>query len=106
MSGALGGPGSALGSWSGASGWLRRGGSVGSVSAGAGCAVRGGSGSAAVCRTGPRRSSRASQEVSAGPWGPRAAPPGTAGGGGRAPRTPLIRHVGVRWRQRMVVLVK
>ena len=38
-----------------------------------------GSGSAAVCGTGPRRSSRASQEVLAGPWGPRAAPPGTEG---------------------------
>ena len=39
----------------------------------------------------------ASQEVSAGPGGPCAAPPGTGGGG--VPRPPLIGHVGVRtWR--------
>ena len=43
------------------------------------CAVRGGSGSAAVCGTGPRRSSRASPEASAAPGGPRAVP---LGGGG------------------------
>ena len=44
----------------------------------------GGSRSAAVCETRPHRSSRASQEVSAGPGGPRVVPPGT-GGGGRSP---------------------
>ena len=77
--------GGALGSRSGASGWLRHGGGVGTVSAGAGCAVRGGSGRAAVCGAGPRRSSRASQEVSAVPGGPRVAPPGTGGGGGGPP---------------------
>ena len=42
----------------------------------------GGSGSAAVCGTGPHRSSRASPEASAPPGGPRAVPPGTWGGGG------------------------
>ena len=42
----------------------------------------GGSGSAAVCGTGPHRSSRASPEASAAPGGPRAVPPGTGGGGG------------------------
>ena len=46
------------------------------------CAVGGGSGSAAVCGTGPHRSSRASPEASAAPRGPRAVPPGTGGGGG------------------------
>ena len=74
-----------LGSRSGAIGWLRRGGGVGSVGAGVGCAVRGGRGSAAVCGTGPQRSSRAGQEVSAGPGGPRVVPPGTGGGGGGPP---------------------
>ena len=64
-----------------------------------GCAVRGDSGSAAVCGTGLRRSGRASQEVSAGPGGPHMAPPGTWGG--ESPALPLIRHVGVRWRQRL-----
>ena len=43
------------------------------------CAVRGGGGSAAVCGTGPRHSSRASPEASAAPGGPRAVP---LGGGG------------------------
>ena len=61
--------GGARGSGSGASGWLRRGGGVGSVGAVGECAVRGGSGSAAVCGTGPHRSSRASQKGSAGPGG-------------------------------------
>ena len=55
---------------------------LGSVGAGGECAVRGGSGSAAVCGTGPHRSSRATQEASAGPEGPRVVPPGTRGGGG------------------------
>ena len=32
-------------------------------------------------------------------------PPGTGGGGG-VPRPPLIRHVGVRWRQWLVVWVE
>ena len=77
-----GGRGGALGSGSGASGWLRRRGGVGSLGAGGECAVRGGSGSAAVCGTGPHRSSRACQEVSAGPGGPRVVPSGTWGGGG------------------------
>ena len=74
-----------------------------SVSAGAGCAMRGGSGSAAVCGTGRRLSSGASQEVSAGPGGPCAAPPGTGGGVVEVPRPPLICHVGVQLRQRLVV---
>ena len=43
------------------------------------CRAGGGSGSAAVCGTGPRRSSRASPEASAAPGGPRAVP---LGGGG------------------------
>ena len=45
----------------------------------------GGSGSAAVCGTGPHRSSRASPEASAAPGGPRAVPPGTGGRGGGPP---------------------
>ena len=53
-------------------------------------------------RTGPHRSSRASQEASAGPGGLRLVLPGT-GGGGEVPRRPWIRHVGVWWRQRLVV---
>ena len=81
-SGVSGGRGGTWGSGSGASGWLRRGGSVGAVGE---CAVRGGSRSAAVCGTGPHRSSRASLEASAAPGGPRAVPPGTGGGGGRSP---------------------
>ena len=84
-SGAPEGRGGALGSGSVASEWLRGGGGVGSVSAGGGCAVLGGSGSAAVCRTRPRCSSRANQEVSAAHGGPRGAPPGTGGGGGSPP---------------------
>ena len=79
-----GGRGGAAGSGSGASGWLRRGGAVGSAGAGGECAVRGGGGSAAVCGTGPHRSSQASQEASAGPGVPRVVPPGN-GGGGRSP---------------------
>ena len=51
------------------------------------CAVRGGSGSAAVCGTGPHRSSRASPEASAAPGGPRAVPPG--GGGPPSSMGPL-----------------
>ena len=94
-SGAPGGRGGTWGSGSGASRWLRRGGSVGVVGE---CALRGGSGSAAVCGTGPHRSSRASLEASAAPGGPRAVPPGTGGGGGEVPRRPWIRHVGVWWR--------
>ena len=81
------------------------GGAVGTVGAVGECAVRGGSGSAAVCGTGRHRSSRASPEASAAPGGPRAVPPGTGGGGG-VPRRPWIRHVGVWWRQRLVVWVK
>ena len=69
------------------------------------CAVRGGNGSAAVCGTGPHRSSRASQEASAGPGRLRVVPPGTGGGGG-VPCCPCIRHVGVWWRQRLVVWVE
>ena len=85
-SGALGGLGGASGSGSGASERLRRGGGVGSASAGAGWAVRGGSGRVAVCGTGPcRGTSRASQEVSAGPGGPRVLLPGTRWGGGGSP---------------------
>ena len=80
-------------------------GGVGSVGAVGECAVRGGSGSAAVCGTGPHRSSRASQEASAGPGGLRVVLPGT-GGGGEVPRRPWIRHVGVWWRQRLVVWVE
>ena len=79
---------------------------MGSVGIGGECAVRGGSGSAAVCGTGPHRSSRASQEASAGPGGPRVVPPGTGGGGGEVPRRAWIRHVGVWWRQRLVVWVE
>ena len=60
-------------------------GGVGSVGAVGECAVRGGSGSAAVCGTGPHRSSRASQEASAGPGGLRVVTPGTRGGGGGPP---------------------
>ena len=103
-SGVLGGRGGAWGSRSAGSGWLRRGGGVGSVGAGGECAVRGGAGSAAVCGTGPHRSSRASQEASAGLGGPRVVPPGTGGGG--FPCRPWIRHVGVWWRQRLVVWVE
>ena len=73
------------GSGSGAGRWLRRGGGVGSVGAGGECAVRGGSGRAAVCRTGPHCSTRASQEALAGPGGLRVVPPGTGGRGGRSP---------------------
>ena len=105
-SGVLGGRGGTWGSGSGASGWLRRGGRVGSVDAVGECAVRGGSGSAAVCGTGPHRSSRASQEALAGPGGLRVVPPGTGGGGEGVPRRPWIRHVGVWWRQRLVVWVE
>ena len=94
--------GGTWGSRSGASVWLRRGGSVGAVGE---CAVRGGSGSAAVCGTGPHCSSRASPETSAAPGGPRAVPLGT-GGGWEVPRRPWIRHVGVWWRQRLVVWVE
>ena len=78
---------------------------MGSVGAVGECAVRGGSGSAAVCGTGPHRWSRASQEASAGCGGLRVVPPGT-GGGGDVPRRPWIRHVGVWWRQRLVVWVE
>ena len=103
-SGVSGGRGGTWGSGSCASGWLRRGGSVGAVGE---CAVRGGRGSAAVCGTGPHRSSRASQEASAAPGGLRVVPPGTGGGGGgEVPRRPWIRHVGVWWRQRLVVWVE
>ena len=70
------------------------------------CAVRGGSGCAAVCGTGPHRSSRASPETSAAPGGSRAVPPGTGGGGGEVPRRPWIRHVGVWWRQWLEVRVE
>ena len=67
----------------------------------------GGSGSAAVCGTGPHRPSQASQEASAGPGGLRVVPPGTGGGGGEeVPRRPWIRHVGVWWRQRLVIWVE
>ena len=95
-SGVSGGRGGPWGSGSGTSG------SVGAVGE---CAVRRGSRSAAVCGTGPHRSSRASQEASAAPGGLRLVPPGTGGGGG-VPRRPWIRHVGVWWRQRLVVWVE
>ena len=72
------------------------------VGAGGECAVRGGGGSAAVCGTGPDYSSRASQEASAGLGGLRVVPPGT-GGGGEVPRCPRIHHIGVWWRQRLVI---
>ena len=84
-SGVPGRRGGAWGSGSGARGWLRRGRGVGSVGAGGECAMRGGSGSAADCGTGPHRSSRASQELSAGPGGPGVVLPGTGGGGGGPP---------------------
>ena len=103
--GSQGGRGGTRGRGSSTIGWLRRGSGVGSVVAGGECAVRGGSGSAAVCGTGPHRSSRASQEASAGPGGPRVVPPGT-GGGREVLRRPWIRHVGVWWRQRLVVWVE
>ena len=61
--------------------------------------------SAAVCGTGPGCWRRSSQEVSAGPGGPRAAPPGTEGGR-EVTRPPLIRRVGVRQRQGLVVRVE
>ena len=103
-SGALGGHGGALGSRSGASERLRRGGAVESISAGDGCAVWGKSGSAAGCRTGPRRGARlASEEASAGPGGPRVGPPGTVGRGGGVPHPPMIRRVGMQRRRRLVV---
>ena len=70
------------------------------------CAVRGGSGSAAVCGTGPHRSSLASQEASAGPGGLHVVPPGTGGGVGEVPRRPWIRHIGMWWRQQLVVWVE
>ena len=92
---APGGRGGALGSGSGASGWLTRGGGVGSVGARGDRAVRGGSGSAAVCGTMPHRSSRASQEVSAGPGGPRVVLPGTGGGGGGPPSSMDLPRRGV-----------
>ena len=104
---ALGGGGGALGSGSGASERLKRGGAVGSVSDEGGCSVRGGSGSAAVCGTRPRcGANRASQEVSTGPGGPRGVPRGTRGGEGEVPRPPLIRRVGVRRRRQLVVRVE
>ena len=84
-SGVQGGRGGTWGRGGGASGCLRRGGGVGSAGAGGKCAVRGWSGSAAVCGTGPHRSSRASQEASAGPGGPRVVPPGSLGGRGGPP---------------------
>ena len=59
---------------------------------------------ARVCRAGGS-GSRASQEASAGPGGLRVVPPGT-GGVGEGPRRPWIRHVGVWWRQRLVVWVE
>ena len=55
---------------------------MGSVGAGGKFAMREVSGSAAVCGTGPHRSSRASQEASAGPGGLCVVPPGTEEGGG------------------------
>ena len=76
-----GGRGGTWGSGNGASGWLRRGGGVGSVGAGGECAVRGGSGSAAVCETGPHRSSLASQDA----WGGFAWCHLVLGGGPRSP---------------------
>ena len=78
---------------------------MGSVGVVGECVVRGGSGSVAVCGTGPHRSSRASQEASAGPGGLCVVPPGSGGGGG-FPCRPLIRHVGVWWWQRLVVWVE
>ena len=78
---------------------------MGSVGAGGECAMRGGSKSAAVCGTGPHRSSRASQEALAGPGGPLVVLPGT-GGGGEGPRRPWICHVVVWWRQQLVVWVE
>ena len=91
------GRGGALGSGSGGSGWLRRGGGVGSVSAGGGCAERWGSRSAAVCVTRPvRRFQPVLGGLACTAW--------YLGGGG-VPRPPLLRHVGVRWRQRLVVRV-
>ena len=87
MSRVPGGRGGALGSGRGASGPLRRGNGLVSVGAGGECAVLGGSGSAAVCATRPHCSSRASQEVSAGPGGPCVVPPGTWEEGG----SPVVR---------------
>ena len=52
------------------------------------CRAGGGSGSAAVCGTGPPRSSPASREVSAGPGGLRVVLPGTGGGGSRPSMDP------------------
>ena len=54
-----------------------------------------GSGSAAVCGTRARRSSRASQEASAGPGGPRAAPPRTGGVAGVRRRQWVVVRVGL-----------
>ena len=105
-SGVPGCRGGAWGSGRGASGWLRRGGGVGSVGAGGECAVRGGSGSAAVCgtrgliaRVGPVR--RRWRVLGGLAWC-RLVPDG----GGEVPRRPRIRHVGVWWRQRLVVWVE
>ena len=55
----------------------------------------GGSGSAAVCGTGPHRSSQASQEASAGPGGLRVVPPGWGGGGGGPPSSMDLPRRGV-----------
>ena len=86
------GRGGALGSGSGASERLRRGGAVGSVSAGSGCAVWRGSGNATVCGTGPHRGARLeSEEALAVPGGRRVVAPGTGGGGGGSPPPPTDR---------------
>ena len=70
------------------------------------CAVRGGTASAAVCGTGPHRSSQASSGGVGGPWGASRGAAWYWGGGGEVPRRPWIRHVGVWWRQRLVVWVE
>ena len=84
-SGVSGGCGGTSGSGSGASGWLRRGGGVGSVGAGGKCALRGGE--RERCRLRDRASSLESgqSEGVGGSWG---ALPGAAwywGGGGWSP---------------------
>ena len=100
-----GGRGGTWGSGSGASGWLRRGGGVGSVGAVRMCAMQGGE------RERRRLQDRASSlesGQSGGVGGSWAASRGAAwywGGGGVSLR-PWIRHVGVWWRQRLVVWVE
>ena len=79
---------------------------MGSVGAGGKCAVRGGG------RERRRLRDRASSLESGqsggvgGSWGASRGAAWNSGGGGGVPCRPWIRHVGVWWRQRLVVWVK